>query len=49
MSLNPQKITLEQQQQHANGVFPLVYAASTTGSADAIKDWIEKHADQVGC
>ena len=47
MSLNPQKITLEQQQQHANGVFPLVYAASTTGSADAIKDWIEKHADQL--
>ena len=47
MSLNPQKITLEKQQRHANGIFPLVYAAPATGSADTIKDWIEKHADQL--
>ena len=47
MPINAQKISLAEQQQHANGVFPLVYTAAEIGSADAIKDWIEQHMDQL--
>ena len=47
MPINAQKISLAEQQQHTNGVFPLVYAAAEIGSADAIKDWIEQHMDQL--
>ncbi len=47
MSIKAQKISLAQQQQHANGVFPLIYASQTVGSAGAIKRWIEAHSEQL--
>ena len=40
---NAETITLAQQQEHANGVFPLIYAAQEAGSEAAIKEWIEEH------
>jgi len=47
MSLNAEKIALAEQQQHGNGVFPLIYGAENPTSQDAISDWIAGHCDQL--
>ena len=47
MSIQAQNISLSDQQQHPNGVFPLVYGAAQIGSAEAIKYWIKQHAGQL--
>ena len=47
MSIHAQNISLSDQQQHPNGVFPLVYGAAQIGSAEAIKYWIKQHAGQL--
>lgn len=47
MALNAEKVTLAEQQQHGNGIFPLIYAAKQSGSHDAISNWITQHCDQL--